>query len=231
MVTRAILTTVLVVTSLTSAFAAPATGACLCVTTTGVNVRESASIHSHVVIQATTGDCFHYSGHSLIADGHTWYQLANVHGHQNVWIASEFLHVSLASQCTTGSGSGSGVFATGMVSQECLQCICTQESGCRPLGCHDDVGTPSCGYFQIKEVYWIDCGRPGNSWPECAADKHCSSQCVQNNMKRYAAHGGCPLSCEGYARIHNGGPNGCHKDATLAYWHRLQSHPGCSNVH
>jgi len=29
--------------------------------------------------------------------------------------------------------------------------------------CADDEGTPSCGPFQIKEAYWIDCGRPGDS--------------------------------------------------------------------
>lgn len=37
------------------------------------------------------------------------------------------------------------------------------ESGCRNVGCKMDVGSLSCGYFQIKEAYWIDCGRPGSS--------------------------------------------------------------------
>ena len=30
----------------------------------------------------------------------------------------------------------------------CLKCICKAESGCRPLGCHMDGGSLSCGYFQ-----------------------------------------------------------------------------------
>ena len=31
------------------------------------------------------------------------------------------------------------------------------------LQCEDDGGTPSCGPFKIKRVYWLDCGKPGNS--------------------------------------------------------------------
>ena len=31
------------------------------------------------------------------------------------------------------------------------------------LQCEDDGGTPSCGPFKIKKVYWLDCGKPGNS--------------------------------------------------------------------
>lgn len=40
---------------------------------------------------------------------------------------------------------------------------CKAESGCRPIGCRYDVYSYSCGYFQIKEEYWEDCGRPGTS--------------------------------------------------------------------
>ena len=28
-------------------------------------------------------------------------------------------------------------------------------------GCNMDVGSLSCGRYQIKEPYWIDCGKPG----------------------------------------------------------------------
>lgn len=37
------------------------------------------------------------------------------------------------------------------------------ESGCKAIGCHFDVNSDSCGYFQIKEGYWHDCGSPGTS--------------------------------------------------------------------
>ena len=69
-----------------------------------------------------------------------------------------------------------------------------------------------------------------SGWKECALDKECASQCVQNYMKRYAAHYNCPMTCKGFAREHNGGPNGCNKDATLSYWTAVQSHSGCNNV-
>lgn len=42
--------------------------------------------------------------------------------------------------------------------------VCEQvESGCRAIGCHWDVYSNSCGYFQIKQGYWTDCGSPGHS--------------------------------------------------------------------
>jgi len=37
------------------------------------------------------------------------------------------------------------------------------ESGCSPLSCAMDVGSLSCGYFQIKDAYWQDCGSIGGS--------------------------------------------------------------------
>ncbi|XP_045174904.1 invertebrate-type lysozyme-like [Mercenaria mercenaria] len=121
-------------------------------------------------------------------------------------------------------------FAPGIVSQQCLRCICLVESNCKPASCHMDVGSLSCGYFQIKKAYWTDCGKPGGDWKKCAQDKQCSSQCVQNYMARYAKRYGCPLKCEGFAREHNGGPNGCHNPNTLKYWEELQKKPGCRGV-
>ena len=41
----------------------------------------------------------------------------------------------------------------------CLQV--ESDCGLRPVGCVMDRGSLSCGYYQIKEPYWIDCGRPG----------------------------------------------------------------------
>jgi Destabilase len=36
------------------------------------------------------------------------------------------------------------------------------ESNCNPnIGCRMDVGSLSCGAYQIKEGYWRDCGSPG----------------------------------------------------------------------
>jgi Destabilase len=117
------------------------------------------------------------------------------------------------------------VSITAEIDNKCLGCICRVESGCKPLGCHMDVGSLSCGYYQIKESYWTDCGRPGGSLEACGKSKSCSDECVHAYMKRYGTvctHGRTP-TCEDYARIHNGGPNGCHEAATLPYWRRVKT--------
>jgi len=33
----------------------------------------------------------------------------------------------------------------------CMNCLCQIESGCRDVGCLMDVGSLSCGWYQIKE--------------------------------------------------------------------------------
>ncbi|XP_041362083.1 lysozyme 1-like [Gigantopelta aegis] len=115
------------------------------------------------------------------------------------------------------------------ISSHCLDCICSLESGCRPLACKWDVNSPSCGYYQLKQVYWIDCGKPGGSLTACALDKSCATRCVKAYMSRYGTHctRGHTPTCEDYARIHNGGPGGCHRSATLGYWSKIRAR-GCS---
>jgi hypothetical protein len=115
------------------------------------------------------------------------------------------------------------VAAFGQINDKCLQCICKIESGCRPLGCAWDVNSDSCGYYQLKQVYWIDCGKPGGSLAACSKDKACSEKCVRAYMTRYATRctGGRTPTCQDYARIHNGGPTGCTKAATVGYWNKV----------
>ncbi|KAK3105436.1 hypothetical protein FSP39_025231 [Pinctada imbricata] len=132
-----------------------------------------------------------------------------------------FLLLVVQAQCNVSENSGP-------VQAHCLECICKVESGCKAIGCHKDVGSLSCGYYQIKEGYWIDCGKPGKDWKSCADDYTCASQCVQNYMIRYSKS--CPQTCEGFAREHNGGPRGCKNPATLGYWKRLKSIKGCGDL-
>ncbi len=77
--------------------------------------------------------------------------------------------------------------------------------------------------YQIKENYWIDCVKPGGSLEACGKNKACSDECVHAYMRRYVIYctGGRTPTCEDYARIHNGGPNGCKEAATLPYWIRV----------
>ncbi|CAJ0581907.1 unnamed protein product, partial [Mesorhabditis spiculigera] len=93
-----------------------------------------------------------------------------------------------------------------------------------------DVGSLSCGYFQIKRPYYIDCGTPGKksgesldtAWKRCADDLSCATKCVQSYVARYK--GGCPgkSACEQMARLHNGGPAGCKTSATNNYWNAVK---------
>ncbi|CAC5410408.1 Lysozyme 3,Lysozyme 2,Lysozyme 1,Invertebrate-type lysozyme,Lysozyme [Mytilus coruscus] len=113
------------------------------------------------------------------------------------------------------------------ISNSCLSCICEVESNCdSTIGCHDDGGSDSCGPFQIKRVYWIDCGEPGHNFTTCAKDYNCAKGCVQNYMERYGGWR-CGTTCEDYARMHNGGPRGCRKRATNRYWNKIRA-AGCS---
>nr|AJQ21515.1 I-type lysozyme [Mytilus galloprovincialis] len=113
------------------------------------------------------------------------------------------------------------------ISDTCLGCICDVESNCdKEIGCADDGGSDSCGPFQIKKVYWIDCNSPGDSYEECTKDYACAKGCVQTYMNRYG-DSTCGTTCEDYARMHNGGPTGCNKDATDGYWNKIKN-AGCS---
>ncbi|KAI6183063.1 Lysozyme [Aphelenchoides bicaudatus] len=119
----------------------------------------------------------------------------------------------------------------GQSDDNCISCICQIESNCKPLECRMDQGSLSCGYFQIKKAYYIDCYTPGrtsgesvdDAWKRCAKDYNCSVECVKNYFNRYA--GGCNVSdqCEKMARLHNGGPNGCSSSSTIDYWNRVKS--------
>lgn len=111
----------------------------------------------------------------------------------------------------------------GNIDDQCLECICEIESNCSPLPCAMDVGSISCGYYQIKNVYWIDCGSPGASYESCAEDQICSKKCVRAYMNRFATlcTGGRTPTCEDYARIHNGGPQGCKSSSTIGYWNKV----------
>jgi len=122
------------------------------------------------------------------------------------------------------------------LSDTCIHCICLRESGCRPIGCAMDVGSLSCGYFQIKIPYYQDCGEPGKNpgestdtaWRRCADDLSCATTCVQRYVARYK--GGCSGlgDCQTMSRLHNGGPNGCRISGTVAYWNAIHNCCGCN---
>ncbi|XP_061178316.1 lysozyme 3 [Saccostrea echinata] len=170
------------------------------------------------VVYGSDAPCTNSGGHCQ--DDH----LACHNGHYQSGMCSGGTH----RRCCLTSASHTGSFSSGIVSQHCLQCICNVESGCKAIGCHFDVNSDSCGYFQIKEGYWHDCGSPGSSWRSCANDLACASKCVQAYMSRYIGFSGCSHSCESYARIHNGGPAGCRHSNTAGYWSHVHAQ-GCNH--
>ena len=196
----------------------PATGSCLCVSTSGVNIRSSAC--GTVIGSANTGNCFKYLGTktrcTLSGVSYEFFRFS--YGSGEGWAAGTYLNVGSASSC---GSSGSGAFT-----DKCMKCICKIESNCNAnIGCIMDVGSLSCGAYQIKEPYWIDCGRPGAGWQECANNLACAEGCVKAYMNRYGTYctGGRAPVCEDYSRIHNGGPQGCRSSATVGYWDKVRS--------
>ena len=78
------------------------------------------------------------------------------------------------------------------------------------------------GPLQIHKSYWIDANLPGK-YSDCA-DLTYSKRVFRAYMARYATERrlGRPVTDEDRARIHNGGPNGYKKKATLPYWNKVR---------
>ncbi|XP_064601243.1 LOW QUALITY PROTEIN: lysozyme 3-like [Liolophura sinensis] len=108
------------------------------------------------------------------------------------------------------------------LASKCLMCICQVESNYKDVGCTFDVNSLSCGYYQIKNPYYTDCGKPGSGkcWKPCASNLACAETCVRKYMGRYSKY--CTRTCP-YARIYNGGPGGCQSSATLSYWSKVKA--------
>jgi len=88
------------------------------------------------------------------------------------------------------------------------------------IGAKGDKGQ-SIGPYQIQKGYWADANLKG-TWEQCLTDKSYSEQVMIAYWKRY-----CPKAFEAgdwetLARIHNGGPKGHKKKATMNYWERVQ---------
>ncbi|TKR69498.1 hypothetical protein L596_021649 [Steinernema carpocapsae] len=122
------------------------------------------------------------------------------------------------------------------VASSCLHCICLHESGCKPIGCRMDMGSYSCGYYQIKLPYYEDCGQVGRrsgesleaAWKRCSNDYNCATQCVEKYIHRYSRHCKGVGECERMSRLHNGGPSGCRHSSTVGYWNFIHRCCGCN---
>jgi hypothetical protein len=94
-----------------------------------------------------------------------------------------------------------------------LDAIARIESHCDPNAVGD--GGRALGAYQIHRVYW-EAGTEllGVDWPHRDAADPKKARCV---VKAYLLHYGKGKSLLEMARIHNGGPHGDKKEATLPY--------------
>ena len=117
--------------------------------------------------------------------------------------------------------------------QQTLDAIRQVETGGSPdegRGATGDSGR-AIGPYQIWKIYWTDAAVPGRRYSECLRDKELSEQVVCRYMERYArsslrrlqAGVGTLSDVERVARIHNGGPAGDRKQATVRYWNKVRS--------
>jgi hypothetical protein len=117
-----------------------------------------------------------------------------------------------------GSVALCGAVQAANVPDALLDAIERVESGGRANAIGD--GGKSIGAYQIGKLFWRDgCEYLKVDWPYSAAkDKAKARQVVRAYLTRY----GKGKTLEQLARIHNGGPNGDKKAATLAYWNRVK---------
>ncbi|KAK2176557.1 hypothetical protein NP493_654g00000 [Ridgeia piscesae] len=110
--------------------------------------------------------------------------------------------------------SALGISVSAGPSANCLDCMC------QAYGCNNKCEGGGCGWYRITWAYWADCGRPGPSFWGCYSNRACSRQCVVAYMKRYDVP---PHTCEIYARIHMGGPNGMWTWRATNFWTKVNA--------
>jgi hypothetical protein len=87
-------------------------------------------------------------------------------------------------------------------------------------------GGDSIGCYQIQKCYWLDAKEfsdLGGTYLDCY-NRGYADRTVRFYMARYATERrlGREVTQEDIARIHNGGPNGHKKSATLKYWNKVK---------
>lgn len=105
-----------------------------------------------------------------------------------------------------------------------LDAIATVESG----NDNEAVGDKgkALGSFQLWRVYWKDatdhCADLGGTYDDVKGRTY-AERCVVAYWLRYAKQAVAEGDHEKLARIHNGGPKGHRKDATVKYWAKVKA--------
>jgi len=106
-----------------------------------------------------------------------------------------------------------------------LRAIRVVESNNNPDAVGDNGN--AIGIYQIWRTYWTDATEfsgIGGTYRDCFKPEY-ADKIVRAYMKRYATKRrlGREPTQEDISRIHNGGPNGYKKTATLKYWDKVKA--------
>ena len=108
--------------------------------------------------------------------------------------------------------------AAAQPSERLLDAIRQVESGGRDL---TGDGGRAIGPYQIHRRYWQDAVRLdpslGGTYNDCRREQY-----ARRVVRVYLAHYGKGKTDEQMARIHNGGPTGHRKRATVGYWTKIR---------
>jgi len=111
---------------------------------------------------------------------------------------------------------------TGIFTSNCMKCMCKIQGCESETGkCRNTTGTLNCGPYAITKPYYTDCSYGKPDWETCTKELACSETCVQSYMRRYAVRCDPNPTCETYARVHSGGPQGCRRNFSIGYWNKV----------
>lgn len=104
-----------------------------------------------------------------------------------------------------------------------LAAVRAVETGSEPDGGRSALGDGgrALGPYQIHRAYYVDSGVAG-TYEDCA-EAEFSRRVVLAYWKRWCPDALARRDASILSRVHNGGPRGARKSATLAYWHRVES--------
>ena len=109
-----------------------------------------------------------------------------------------------------------------------LDAIRRVETGGLPNAGKGAVGDKgaSIGPYQIQRAYHADARMKAGRYEDCSSDATYSEQTMLAYFARYAPKALEAKDWETLARVHNGGPKGHTKKATLGYWAKVQKEMG-----
>lgn len=86
-------------------------------------------------------------------------------------------------------------------------------------------GGKAIGRYQIWHVYWYDATEfsgVGGRYQDCRKADY-AEKVMREYWKRYCREAYYAKDYERLSRVHNGGPKGHTKQATVAYWNKVKS--------